>query len=311
VNVDLRMAAADYLRLRRCFGYRLADHDWLIAQFLDLVAERGRTTITVDDAIAFAQAPAATSRRWHAARLAVIRGLAAYVHATDPAAAELIPPELIYARRGCRRIPYLYSQEQITALMSQAETLRPRILAATMHTLIGLVAVTGMRSGEALGINVEDLTSDEPAMTVTGKYGKKRLIPLHPSSVQALTDYLRLRAAVASTPHAGPLLIGAHGGRLNKNTARAAFRQIANAVDLPARPGAGIPRLHDFRHVFAVNSLIDAHRQGVDVDARIAALATYLGHVEPVYTYWYLTASTELMTLVRARMSASLEEPHQ
>jgi integrase len=306
MSADLRAAAADYLRMRRSFGYQLADHDWLIAQFLDLVAERGRSMITADDALTFAQAPPATSRRWHAARLAVIRGLAAYVHAADPAAAELIPPELIYVRRVCRRIPYLYSPEQIAMLMAQAETLRPRILAATMHTLIGLVAVTGMRSGEALAINVEDLPSDGLVMTVTGKYGKKRLIPMHPSSMQALADYLRLRAAVASAPDAGPLLIGIRGDRLNKNTARAAFRQIANAVDLPARPGTGVPRLHDFRHVFAVNSLIDAHRQGVDVDARIAALATYLGHVEPVYTYWYLTASPELMTAVAARMTAHI-----
>lgn len=306
MSTELRQAAADYLRLRRSLGYRLVDHEWLIAQFLDHVEARGHTRITVADALSFAQAPAGASRRWHAERLAVIRGLAAYVHAADPGAAELVPPDLIHASRVCRRVPYLYAPEQVAALMAQAKTLRPPVLAASMSTLIGLMAVTGVRTCEARGLDVEDLAVDRQVLAVTGKYGKERLLPLHPSTVQELVDYLRLRASVAPTSHAGPLLVGCRGGRLNKNTANAAFRQVAGAVGLPARPGAATPRLYDLRHTFAVNSLIDAHRQGVDVDARVAALATYLGHVEPVCTYWYLTASPELMALVSARMTAHI-----
>jgi integrase len=303
VNTDLRKAAADYLRLRRSFGYKLADHDWLIAQFLDHIAETGSTTITVGDALAFAQIPATTSRRWHATRLDVIRGFSAFVHASDPDAAQLIPPGLIYARVS-RRIPYLYSEEQIRALMSRAEVLRPAMFGATMSTFIGLIAATGIRSGEAIKVDIEDLSSDRHVMTVTGKCGRKRLVPLHSSTVAALNGYLLLRGTAASAPRTGPLFVGCRGARLNKNTARAAFRQVTDAADLPASPGAAPPRLHDFRHTFAVNSVIDAHRQGGDIDARIAALATYLGHVDPGNTYWYLTASPELMVLVMTRMSA-------
>lgn len=311
MSTDLRQAAGDYLRVRRSLGFALADHQWLIAQFLDLVAERGSARITVEDALAFAQAPASASRRWHAARLAVIRGLAVYVHAADPSAAELIPPDLIHASRICRRVPYLYTPEQIAALMSQANTLRPPILAASMATLVGLMAVTGLRTGEARGLDVENLAVDRQVLAVTGKYGKQRLLPLHASTVQELVDYLRLRAGVAPTPYTGPLLVAPYGGRLNKNTVGAAFGQIIDAVGLPTRPGTAAPRLYDLRHVFAVNSLIDAHRQGVDVDARIAVLATYLGHVEPVHTYWYLSASPELMALVRARMTAHTGKPRR
>jgi integrase/recombinase XerD len=310
VSTDLRQAAADYLRLRRSLGYRLIDHDWLIEQFLDHLKARGNTRITVADALTFAQAPATTSRRWHAQRLAVIRGLAVHVRATDPRAAEVIPPDLIHGRLS-RRIPYLYSPEQVRALMTGARTLRPPILAASVSTWVGLMAVTGMRTCEARCLDVQDLAVDGQVLAVTGKYGKRRLLPLHPSTVQQLLTYLRLRDGVASTPHAGPLLVGCRGGRLNKNTIQMAFRQIADAVGLAARPGTAAPRLYDLRHTFAVNSLIDAHRDGADIDARVAALATYLGHVEPANTYWYLTASPELMALVRERMSAHMYRPRR
>ncbi len=138
---------------------------------------------------------------------------------------------------------------------------------------------------------------------MVGKYGKQRLIPPHPSTIDALDEYLRVRATTPAAP-AGALLVGPRGGRLNSVTAHTLFRAMVNDCHLEPRPGCSPPRLHDFRHSFAVDSLIDAHRQGGDVDARIAVLATYLGHVDPTYTYWYLTASPELMALVAERMTA-------
>lgn len=302
MSVDLRAAAADYLAMRRSRGYRLVDHDWLLAAFLDGLDAEGRTTIVVADALAFATAPLGTTRRWHATRLRAVRGLAGYVHALDPAAAQLIPEGLITAKTT-RRIPYLYSDEQIAALMAAAMCLSPAPFALTMHTLIGLLAAAGLRGGEAGALDVEDLDTDREVLTVTGKYGKKRLVPLHPTTVRALIDYRQARMGRAALG-TGPLLLGTRGRRLNMTTARAAFRTVVENCRLPARPGAGTPHLHDLRHAHAVNSLIDALRDGLDVDARIAALATYLGHVDPASTYWYLTASPELMALVRDRASA-------
>ncbi len=299
MSVDLRAAAVDYLAGRRARGYRLECHDSLIAGFLDGLEARAVTVITVADAIAFAQATAAVRQRRRAQRLHVVRGLAAYVHALDPAAAELIPDRLI-AGPTVRSIPYLYTPEQTVQLMARAAILRPAPMAAAVHTLIGLVAVTGLRSGEALGLDVEDLDREGQLLVVVGKYGNQRLVPLHQSTIDALTSYLGVRAA---TP-AAPLLVGPRGGRLNSNTARALFRSVVNDCQLEPRPGCSAPRLHDFRHSFAVDSLIDAHRQGVDVDARIAVLATYLGHVNPANTYWYLTASPQLMAIVTDRMTA-------
>lgn len=301
MSVELRAAAADYLAGRRARGYRLEDHDSLIAGFLDGLEARAVTTISVADAVAFARDTPAVRRR-PAVRLHVIRGLAAYVHALDPTAAELIPDRLITGR-ATRAIPYLYTAEQTVKLMDRAADLRPEPFAAAIHTLIGLVATTGLRSGEALGLNVEDLDRDGQLLRVVGKYGKQRLVPLHPTTIDAWDAYMRMRATTPAAP-TGALLVGPRGGRLNSVTAHALFRSVVNDCGLETRPGCSPPRLHDFRHSFAVNSLVDAHRQGVDVDARIAVLATYLGHVDPANTYWYLTASPELMALVTERMTA-------
>jgi integrase len=303
MSVDLRAAAVEYLAARRARGYQLADHDWLLASFLDGLDARGLTTISVTEAVVFARARPTTQLGWQAARLRVVRDLAAYVHALDPAAAQLIPARLL-PDKVTRRIPYLYSDEQVAALMTAAAGLTPPALAASMHTLVGLLAVTGMRSGEALALAVEDLDTDQRVLAVTGKYGRRRLVPLHPTTLDALTDYCRIRAHLTPAAPTGPLLVGAKGGRLNRNTAYAAFSSLVAVCRLPARPGCRRPRLYDFRHTFAVNSLIDAHRHRVDVEARIAALATYLGHVDPAYTYWYLTASPQLMGVVSDRISA-------
>lgn len=307
MSVDLRAAATDYLRQRRARGYRLADHDWIVAGFLDQLEAKSAARISVTDALAFAVAPHGTGRRWHAQRLAVIRGLAAHVHDIDPESADLIPPGLITAK-VVRRVPYLYRPEEVTALMDGAERLRPALLGASIRTLIGLLAATGLRSGEALALDIPDVSFTDHVISVTGKYGKRRSVPVHPSTTQALADYLRLRGCPTPAQEGGPLLVGAKGGRLHKGTAYAAFRTVADEIDLPARPGSGPPLLHGFRHAFAVDSLLDAHRQDADVDARVAVLATYLGHVNPANTYWYLTASPELMQAVRDRMSAYQRE---
>jgi len=304
MTLDLRAAAVDYLAARRARGYRLADHDWLIRSFLDDLQRRDVTTITVADAVAFARWRPDTTQRWHAQRLHVIAGLAGYLHALDPAAAELVPAGLIRAR-VTRRHPYLYSDEQIRALLAAASALSPPPLAATMSTLIGLLSVSGMRVGEAIALDVGDLDIDRRVLRVTGKYGKRRLVPLHPSTVEALTSYL------AGRPPDGPLFVGVRGNRLNANAARAVFGALMQQCRLQAQPGCGAPRLHDFRHSFAVNSLTEAQRSGSDVDARVAVLAGYLGHVDPACTYWYLEASPQLMAAVCERVAASFRRDHR
>jgi integrase len=300
MSAGLRAAARDYLSERRARGYRLEDHEWLLGAFLDGLDARGVTRITVAGALAFATARPQTQRSWQAKRLAVVRQFAWYVHGIDPAAAEPIPAGLIDARTA-RRVPYLYSEEQIAQLMSAAAALPAEMLAASMQTLIGLLASTGLRSGEAGALDVEDLDVAEQLLTVTGKYGRVRLVALHSTTVAALTAYLQVRAGRAAP--GGALLVGEMGRRLDLCMAQRTFRLLTGKCHLTPRPGCGAPRLHDFRHTFAVNTLIEAHRQGRDVDACIATLATHLGHISPIHTYWYLTVTPELADAVSERVA--------
>jgi integrase len=306
MSVDLASAADAYLADCHARGYLLADHGWLIAAFLAELTTRGATMITASDALAFACRVPQSSKCWQATRLRAVAGLAGYIHDLDPEAADLIPPGLIRARRT-RRLPYIYTHEQIDQLMTATTMLAPPLFALSVRVLIGLLAVTGMRSGEAFALNVDDLAVDRAVLSVTGKYDKQRLVPLHPSTVEVLAAYQEQRPG-RSGPDSG-LLFGPRGGRLNKKKARAAFTLLVASCGLPARPRCGSARLHDLRHSFAVHTLMDAHRDGADADARLATLATFLGHVEPANTYWYLSASPELMAAVAQRSQTSARRP--
>ena len=204
-------------------------------------------------------------------------------------------------RGGYQRVqPYLYSPSQVGQLMAAARQLPEPFLAEAIHLLIGLLYVTGLRSGEAFGLEVEDFDQPRLVLEVRGKLGRQRLVPVHPSTAERLSDYIAGR-------NSGPLLVASNGQRLARTTAYGAFRRMLAVCALAPQPGARFPRLHDFRHTLAVDTLVDAHRQGLDVDARIAVLSTFLGHKEPANTYWYLTASPELMTAVSDRMAAALQ----
>jgi site-specific recombinase XerD len=177
-----------------------------------------------------------------------VRSFARYVHALDTAAADPVPAGLIPGRIP-RRVPYLYSGEETARLMAAAGTLPSPVIAASMRTLIGLMASTGIRSGEAFALDTSDLDTAAQVLTVTGKYGRKRLIALHPSAAGALSGYLRFREQHAADGTAA-LLIGHAGGRLNRNMAIALFRSLTAGCGLEPRPGCRSPRLHDFRHSF-------------------------------------------------------------
>lgn len=215
----------------------------------------------------------------------------------------MIPPGLI--RGDYQRVrPYLYSLAQVEQLMAAARNLPKRHLADAMYLLIGLLYVTGLRSGEAFGLDVEDFDSSRLVLSVRGKLDRRRLVPVHPSTAEEVRAYCGSRTS-------GPLLVGRTGQRLAPTTVHTAFRRVLDACDLDPQRCARGPRLHDFRHTLAVDSLVDAHRKCLDIDARIAVLSTFLGHKEPASTYWYLTASPELMSAVSDRMAAALTRRSQ
>lgn len=301
----LRQQLADYLRIRRALGYRLERAEKLLGQYLDHLERLDEHHVTIENAVAWATLPAAASGPWWAFRMSTVRGFAAYLNALDPA--HEVPPADLFPNRSHRAIPYVYKDEEIAALMAAARSLRFELRRATYRTLVGLLAVSGMRVGEAIRLDRSDLDLGHGLLTVRqAKFAKTRELPLEASTVAALRAYLRLRDRLCPAPVSDALLISPAGTRLLYTNVCATFLKLVERAGLE-RPAQGRrPRLHDLRHSFAVRTLLDWYRAGVDVQPRLPLLSTYLGHVHPKDTYWYLEAAPELLELAAKRLERSL-----
>jgi len=302
----LRQALADYLAVRRALGYKLARPEKLLGQFITYLEEAGAATVTTGHALAWAVLPGGDAS-WHALRLSAVRGFAAYLRTLDPAAE--IPPADLIPWRPRRATPYLYSDADITALIAAAACLRFPLRAATYQTLIGLLAVTGMRVGEAIRLDRTDADLAAGILTIRqSKFGKSRLVPLHPTTVTALSAYLTLRDRLHPHPSAPAVFISPAGTRLLYCNVHSTWQQLLARAGLQPRSASCRPRIHDLRHSFAVRSMLDAYAAGQDGQARLALLSTWLGHVDPGATYWYLSAAPELLALAGQRLEDHLRE---
>jgi integrase/recombinase XerD len=302
----LREALEDYLQLRRALGYKLERTELLLGQYIDDLEARGMSTVTTANAIEWVTAPAG-SRAWWMIRLAAVRGFAAYLHTLDERCE--VPPSDLLARPGRRCVPFLYTDAELGALLDATAAIRSPLRAATYRTLIGLLAITGLRVGEALGADRDDLDLARGRLLVRcGKFGKTRRLPLHPTTTEALTAYLQRPDRPRPTGQPEPLLISTAGTRLlYPNVCRTFIGLVADAA-IQARSARCRPRIHDLRHTFAVGVLLDCYRTGVDVQRRLPLLSTYLGHADPKDTYWYLTGSPELLALANQRLHDSLKD---
>jgi len=302
----LGQALADYLRIRRALGFKLERAERLLVQFVAYLHDHDAAVPTIEDALAWARSPTDATPRWWAHRLSTVRGFAVHLYALDPRV-EVPPPGLL--RRGPRRaIPYLYSAADIGALVDAAAMLPRPLGAATYQTLIGLLAVTGMRVGEAIRLDRDDLDADHDGLLRVrdSKFGKSRLVPLHPSTVTALRDYLYVRDRLLPAPASPALLLSTAGTRLGYNNVWRTFHRLARQAGITARSASCQPRIHDLRHSFAVATMLDWYAGGTDVPALLPRLSTYLGHADPKHTYWYLQAAPELLTLAAHRLDTHL-----
>lgn len=298
---ELRSALADYLCLRRALGFKLANAARLLGQFVDYLDGHAMGTVTVDNALSWAALPDGVSATWLAIRVSVVRGFASYLHGIDPAT-EVVPAGVVRAG-PCRATPYLYSGTEIAAVMAVAATLRPALRATTYQTLVGLLACTGMRIGEAIALDDGDVDVERCLLVVRDtKFGKTRLVPLQSSALAALQRYMGLRDELRRRPASPALLVSTAGTRLWHSNIDLTFARLAATAGLTRRSAGCRPRVHDMRHTFAVNSLLDCYARGADVAAMMAQLATFLGHSDPKHTYWYLSAAPELMALAAQRL---------
>jgi integrase/recombinase XerD len=307
-NPTLREGAEDYLAVRRSFGYRLRGHDRPLADFVAYLDRAGLDTVTVASALDWAVEAETTALR-HAQRLSIARGFATYLHALDPRC-EVPPTGLL--PEGRRRVPpHIYTAQEITGLMHESRQLRPSLRAATIETVLGLLVVTGMRSGEAVRLNRGDVDLEAGRLRIIAtKFNKSRELALHPTTVEALEGYASLRDRSWPQSTTVGFFVSGRGRRLSQSSLNHTFAELVSRAGLEPPPGSRTrrPRLHDARHSFAVATLIRWYRTGQDVQALLPALSAQLGHVDPASTYWYLTGVPELLALANARAQATREK---
>jgi len=290
----LSQAAEEYLALRRSLGHQLADHHRLLPRFVAYLDQAGAHTITVEAALAWAQQPEATpgSTVW-ARRLTVACGFARHMAGIDPQTE--IPPAGAIGYRQRRRPPFIFGDTDVAAVMARAGSIRWPLPAASHETLIGLLAATGMRVGEAIRLDRDDVDWAEGVLLIRrSKFTKSRQVALHASAVDALRCYAARRDELMPRPVTPAFFVSIRGTRLIYQVVHEVFGNCCRAAGVGA--GAAVtPRIHDLRHSFAVRCLLAWYQEGADVQARLPLLSAYLGHRDPRSTYWYLSAAPELL----------------
>lgn len=296
----------DYLQVRRALGYKLDGVENTLTRFVAYLDAHDADTVTVAHAVGFATAPPPRAPRTQALRLSAVRCFARWAQSQRPGIE--VPPARILPARPTRVAPFIYTAEQIQALLDAASMLRPSLRAATYRTLIGLMAATGIRTGEALGLDIASYDPHAQTLTVTGKYGKIRLLPLHPTVGEALAGYLQQRRGFRLAATEPALLTSTRGTRLHPSGVHPTFRQLVLQAGLGTASSSCRPRLHDLRHTFAVTTMLDVYHRGDDPAVVLPILSTWLGHTEPRDTYWYLTGTAELLEAAATRLHEPADE---
>ncbi len=293
----------DYLKLRRALGFQMRSQEEMLLQFarhMDASEERGPLTI---EAVLNWASESHLSRSTRAKRLSAVRCFARYLAARDEQTE--VPGRALVPKVCFRHRPHLYSPLELEELLATTDRLEPQypLKRRLYRTLFGLLACTGLRVSEALKLNADHVDLLKSVLRIEQtKFKKSRLVPLHPTATQALKDYALARYGRLDVFDASPFFINKRGNRLTYSAVRWNFDWLLNLLgwthgngDLPR------PRIHDLRHTFACQRLLDWYRHGEDVHHLIAALSTYLGHGKVTDTYWYLTSMPELLAIAGAR----------
>jgi len=302
----LTTALADYLALRRTLGFTLRHTARELPKFVRFMERAEAPSITTALALRWAQQDPEASSVTHADRLAMVRCFAAWRSAEDPRTE--VPPARLVPRRYQRPAPYIYSAAEVASIVVAARALPSAtgLRGLSYSTLFGLLAVTGMRLGEAVALDRDDVDLQAATLAIRkGKLSKSRVVPIHTTTTDILEHYSDRRDAIVPGGKVSAFFVSERGRRISTGAAQATFILVSRMIGLrpPAidgRRGRG-PRLHDLRHRFAVSTLIHWYRAGADVDREIPKLATYLGHQGPAEVYWYLQAVPELLELATAR----------
>jgi len=302
----------EYLALRRALGTKLRGPEFHLRRFVEFAASVGSEVITTDLALRWATAPGRASATTRARRLGDVCRFASWLSATDPRTE--IPPKDLMPHRDRRKPPYIYSDQEIVSILREAARLASPsgLRALTYTTLFGLIAVTGLRVSEALGLDRDDVDLDGGIIAVRhAKFGKSRFVPIHESTCIALRRYAKRRNRILPRPTTTAFFVTERGTVVTLSSADHTFTVVSRAVGLrPPTEAYGCgrrPRLHDMRHRLAVRTLVRWYREGKDVDRELPKLTTFLGHTHIAHTYWYVEAVPELLQLASERATRRRE----
>jgi Site-specific recombinase XerD len=305
---SLRESVTDYLAMRRSLGFKLRLPGSALFDFVSFLEERDASFITTRLALEWAQQPPLAKASTWAQKLSWVRGFAKYRSATDSRTE--IPAYALLPQQPERARPYLYTDDEIQCLMQAAMKLESatEIKRNTYRCLIGLLAVSGMRIGEAIDLKESNVDLDASVITIEGaKFGKSRLVPLHASTQKELSDYKLLRNKFLRGYPATYFFVNNVGKRLDFGSVRRTFYTLSREIGIREPGSSSGPRLLDFRHRFAIETMLRWYRSGEDVERKLPILSTYLGHVHVSDTYWYLTAYPELMGSAVSRLEQHWE----
>lgn len=305
MNTILKETTEEYLKGRRALGFKLYEHGLFLDQFIKFLDEQGKSIITKELAVKWAMLPTGCDPSLWATRYRVIRQFAFYCKAIEPKT-ELLP-EGLFPYRYKRKQPYIYSKKQIVELLTAASGLESSkgFRALTISTFLGLLAVTGMRIGECLGLDCDDVNLKEGLLTIKKtKNGKARLLPLHSSTVKVLSNYAKKRDVILPIAKTSKFFVNEWGTKLTQWSVRWTFVRLSKQIGLRGPSDRLGPRIHDLRHTVAVRILQQWYRRGKDVEAYLPHLTTFLGHGHLRDTYWYITGVPELMQLAVKKMKS-------
>ena len=285
-----------YIAHCRTLGYKLQGRRAMLRRFVAFLSRRAPDSpITTALALEWATESKLDTPINQARKLTAVRAFARYCAVDDPRTE--IPPENLLGKTRRRPSPYIYSSEEIHSLLNAAWHLRPpdALRPQTYAVLLGLLACTGIRIGETIRLRLDDVRWNDPALVIRdSKRLRERLVPLHDSTVNTLQAYVQRRSIYVQDASCDRFFINDNGGPLCHGQILRVFRRLRSTVGIGGT-GRGQPRIHDLRHTFACRRVLQWQQDGIPLDKAIASLSTYLGHVAPTDTYWYLTGMRELL----------------
>lgn len=302
---QLRTALDRYVQMRQGLGYKYNGPARRLSDFVSFMEARGAGTISA--ALAMEWVTKTGKQPSWAVRLTDVRCFAQHLAHFDPST-EVPPADAVPLAR--RTKPYIYSDAEIEALLAAALTLPPAdaLRRWTYYCLFGLIAAAGLRHSEALNLCRDDVDLDQGVLTVRQtKFDKSRLVPLHATTVAILRDYSVRRDKHLAPPRSPYFFVAEQGGRLLHQYVHRVFWRLSRQIGLRQKGQRNGPRVHDLRHRFAVTTLLRWYRAGEDVERQLPVLSTFLGHVGVRDTYWYLSATPELMSHAARRLDERWE----